>query len=107
MTGSTARTLGVRPQEDIPVLRDRVSPGTGGVSVAPESPLNLPSHRRPPALGGTGRDPVWRISVADLGEKVTFRRDKPTHGLLEPACEMGLDAFQDALAELSPKWVKL
>lgn len=62
--GPTGRTLGARVPLDIPVDADgMVSPGTGGMSVAPFSPANLPSHRRPSSLpGGTSKDPVWRFS---------------------------------------------
>jgi hypothetical protein len=47
--GPSARTLGARPHVDIPVdLSDNVYPGTGGISVAPDTPSNLLRHRRPP-----------------------------------------------------------
>ena len=37
--GSTARTLGARSEVDVPVdAAGRVRPGTGGMSVAPDSP---------------------------------------------------------------------
>src|SRR5690242_21251496 len=83
MVGPTARTLGVRPGDDILVVAGQVSPGTGGVSVAPDSPMSLPDHRRPPELGGTGKDPVWGIDIDSLGDRVNFRQDKSNHGLLE------------------------
>jgi RHS repeat-associated protein len=51
-TGPTARTLGARPNTDIPVNSDgTVQPGTGGMSVSPNSPSNLPPFRRPPEFG--------------------------------------------------------
>lgn len=56
--GRSARTLGVRPQTDIPVDEHGiVRGGAGGMSVAPDSPMRLPAHRRPRALAGTGKDP--------------------------------------------------
>ena len=107
MVGPTARTLGVRPGDDIPVVAGRVSPGTGGMSVVPDNPMNLPDHRRPVPLGGTGKDPIWGIDRGSLGGDVVYRQDKPTHGLFEPAREMSLDEFQEALADLASRWFKL
>lgn len=107
MVGPTARTLGVRPGDDLPVVGGRVNPGTGGMSVAPDSPMNLPAHRRPPQFGGSGKDPVWGIDTGSIGGDIVYRRDKPTHGLFEPAGEMSIEAFQKALADLAPRWLKL
>ncbi len=76
------------------------------MSVAPDRPMNLPAHRRPPQFGGTGKDPVWGIHTDLLGGDVVFRQDKPTHGLFEPAREMSIEEFQQALADLAPKWFK-
>jgi hypothetical protein len=91
----------------MPVINGRVGPGTGGMSVVPDSPMNLPDHRRPPQLGGTGKDPVWGIDIGSLGGDVIFRQDKPTHGLFEPAKEMSIEEFQESLAALASKWFKL
>jgi len=67
--GRSARTLGARPQIDIPVDDDGiVRGGAGGMSVAPDSPMRLPVHRRPPELAGTGKDPVWELEVERLPE---------------------------------------
>jgi hypothetical protein len=107
MVNPSARSLGVRPGDDIPVINGRVSPGSGGMSVAPDGPMHLPDHRRPPNFGGTGKDPVWEIAIDSLGNDLIFRQDKPNHGLVEPAREMSIDEFQQALAGLAPKWVQL
>ena len=49
--------LGARPDIDIPVDEDGlVAGGDGGMSIAPDSPENLPAHRRPAEHGGTGKD---------------------------------------------------
>jgi hypothetical protein len=65
--GPTARTLGVRPGIDVLVDEaGQVQSGFGGVSVAPDSPAGLPAHRRPPGLGGTGKDPVDRVRTRRL-----------------------------------------
>lgn len=107
MIGPTARTLGVRPGDDIPVVAGKVRSGTGGMSVAPDTPMHLPDHRRPPHLGGSGKDPIWEISVDSLGPDLVFRQDKLNHGMVEPAREMTIDELQWALAALAPRWVRI
>jgi len=64
--GPTARTLGARPGDIEVDAEGMVHPGTGGMSVSPGSPRNLPVHRRPAVLDGTGRDPVWKLNPSDL-----------------------------------------
>lgn len=110
VVGPGGRLLGVRPGSDptpdVPAvhLSDTVLPGQGGMSVAPDSPRDLPRHRRPAALGGTGRDPVWYIETADLGPDLEFRQDRPGHGLIEVKHPLTLQEFQDALAGTRPRW---
>lgn len=77
------------------------------MSVAPDTPMNLPDHRRPPKFGGTGKDPVWGISVNSLGYDLIFHQDKPHHGLFKPIREMSIDELQQALAALAPRWFQL
>ena len=109
--GPTARTLGVRrgdstPHNDVTAIApaDPVSPGTGGMSVAPNDPANLPRNRRPASLGGTGRDPVWEIDDTDLGADLNFNQDSTTHGVVEIKGEMTLDEYEQALAATRDKW---
>jgi hypothetical protein len=106
--GRTARTLGVRPGTDIPVTEDgSVEGGLGGMSVAPESPQNLPAHRRPPDRGGTGKDPVWELDVADLGDDLVYREDPlmpGEHGFVEPARRMTLRDYESALLVTGGTW---
>jgi len=106
MPGPTARTLGVRPGDDLAIVNGMVSPQTGGMSVAPDQPTNLPAHRRSPQFGGTGKDPVWKLESDGLGKDLVFRQDKAAHGLIEPAREMSIEDYQQALADLSPRWSK-
>ena len=105
---ASARGLGVRPGIDVPAvaLDDMVQPGTGGVSVSPDDPLNLPVYRRPPAFQGTGRDPVWTIAEADLGPDLCFRPDptNPSHGFLEPSRPMTLQEYALAIARTQSLW---
>lgn len=105
--GPTARTLGVRSGVDVVVRSGRVSPGFGGLSVAPGDPANLPRHRRPNSLGGTGKDPLWTIDSEILGSSLQFRQDQPAHGMIEPSDVMRIDDFQRALADTAPHWSKI
>ena len=107
MVAPTARTLGVRPNIDIPVSVGKVSPNNGGMSVAPDRPENLHPLRRPAALGGSGKDPVWYIDSAALGPDLLFRQDSTTHGLIEPARSMTIGELQKALEVSKPFWKKL
>jgi hypothetical protein len=101
--GNTARELGTRPI-DIPVDgRGMVHPGTGGMSVSP-SPQDLPSHRRPPGFGGTGKDPVWKMSTKNLGPDLKLVPDSPGHGTIQPSRTMSNQNYQRALAGTQDKW---
>ncbi len=102
--GPTARTLGVRPGVDIPVCEGCVAPGTGGMSVAPGTPMNLPTHRLPAGLGGTGRDPLWGVSSDALGPNLRFVQDSPKHGTIQPGGVMTLEQYQSALAATLKSW---
>ncbi len=108
--GPSARTLGARPHIDIRVdLSGSVHPGTGGMSVAPNTPSNLPRHRRPPEHGGTGKDPLWSIQERELGVYLRYVADVvlvPTHGVIEPIIPMTFAAYQQALAETAPYWAR-
>lgn len=107
----TSRALGARPGIDVPAVAadDLIRPGEGGASVSPDDPLNLPSFRRPPEFKGTGRDPVWSLSLADLGPDLTYRPDptNPGHGFLEPARPMTFAEYQRALAQTCDLWRKV
>jgi hypothetical protein len=106
--GTDARSLGVRPGVDVLALapQDVVAPGQGGMSVAPDSALNLRPYRRPPAYGGIGRDPVWEIGSDDLGPDLVYRPDPRDtgHGVVEPVRPMTLADYLAALAATGPRW---
>jgi hypothetical protein len=109
--GRTKRTLGVRPGDQAPnndvhavLPDDPVIPGTGGMLVAPNDPLNLPRYLRPREFGGTGKDPVWEIDDADLPPALVFRQDKATHGMIEPKDETTLAGYESALASTRDRW---
>lgn len=106
--GAFARALGVRPGVDFAATApgDVTGPGDGGLSVAPDDPFHLDRVRRPPAFGGTGKDPVWYIEVGDLGPGLVVRPDSPTHALVEPAGPISADDFQRRLAATRDRWVR-
>jgi hypothetical protein len=122
--GSDSSSLGVRTgtdeeqPSDIPVEDNRVRPGTGGMSVAPSARL-LPIHKIPkqfraryPGARGSNKLICWRTGdgpfiAGPLAAGLQFRNDpeRPTeHGFVEPAAEMPLTAYQDALAATQPSW---
>jgi hypothetical protein len=102
----SARYLGVRYPADVEAFdaHGLVGPGGGGVSVSPDDPMNLPEHRRPEAMGGTGPDPVWMIRRADLGPLLNVAQTSRQHALLEPARKMTTSEFDAAVAATRGKW---
>jgi hypothetical protein len=103
----TARGLGVRYKDDIPVDDDGICyPESGGMSVAYDSPLNLPPHRRSSDHGGTGPDPVWELDDSDLPEFLVYRQDPDLHGhgFIEPAYPMEIMDYAEALAATRTSW---
>jgi hypothetical protein len=87
-----------------------VHPTTGGMSVSPDSPLNLPPHRRPPEFGGSGRDPVWRLTERDLPDGLGYRPDPANpsgHGFVEPSRSMPLTEYQRLVESTRPTWTRV
>ena len=77
------------------------------MSVSPSTPHNLPLHRRPPALGGTGKDPVFAIAKDALGNALVYRADPhnpQSHGFVEPAVTMETESYQRALCDSRLRW---
>jgi hypothetical protein len=109
--GESSRSLGVRPGFDVPASEsgDLVGSGHGGMSVSPDDPKSLPYFRRPPALGGTGKERVWRITDVDLGRDLQYCPDPACvgHGFVEPARSMTLAEYQRALAQTQRFWQKI
>ena len=81
-----------------------VLPGTGGMSVTPDDPINLPRHFRPRSLGGRGKRPVWLVSSAHIIDPLAAREDGPTHWLIEPSSTMALAAYESGLVATAPRW---
>jgi hypothetical protein len=114
--GRTAKTLGVRIPGDIAVdATGHVSPGTGGMSVVPAWRL-LKSHRIPMRLrhfcpDATGKTDLscWKMGEGEfkdgpLAPGLSFRRDTPMHGLVEPAQVVSLADFEADLAATRDQW---
>lgn len=113
LVGPSARTLGVRvPQDVMPNAVGDVVPGSGGMSVAPDSMWNLPHHRRPRGLGrgstGHVQDYVFAVEPASLQEQVLVVRPDPAapriHALVEPMRPVPLQMFEYALAATRLHW---
>jgi len=106
--GRSARTLGVRPRIDVLVdANGLVRGGIGGMSVAPDSPMRLPAHRRPHEFAGTGKDPIWELDTGSLGECLRYREDPlmpGEHGFLEPGSPMSLERYESALHSTRRAW---
>ena len=107
----SSRGLGIRPGFDVLAIHpsDLVGPGQGGMSVSPDDPRSFPYFRRPSALGGTSKDPVWRILETDLGTDLQYRPDpaRPGHGFVEPNWSMTLAEYQRVLAQTQRQWQKI
>jgi|SRR5215211_1051410 len=109
---NTARTLGVRiggRRPDIVVAASGlVLPETGGMSVSPPPPENLPEHRRPAEYGGIGRDPVWELNTNYLPPELAYRPDPKEpdrHGFIEPVVPMHLDDYETFLRMTRNLWL--
>jgi hypothetical protein len=79
-----------------------VKPGTGGMSVAPNSVWNIPNHRRPRGMrmGSAGKiaDRIYALTDAAVRvDKLTVRRDpkRPEmHAFVEPAVMIALAGYE-------------
>jgi len=100
--------LGVRTggaRRDIEVdSSGSVHPDTGGMSVTPDDPMDLPRHRRPRGRLGTGTGAVWSVASPAMAGRLAIRQDRPTHWLIEPSSSMELSVFEEALADTAPRW---
>lgn len=105
--GDSARALGVRVDganpDVIPDTDGNVHPGSG-MSVSPDDPLNLPSHRRPQEFLGTGKDPIWQMEHHGLQTTLAYRPTSITHGQVEPDQAMSLNDYRLELAETQDSW---
>ena len=105
--GATRTTLGVKIRDSPDILMDAdgfVYPKTGGLSVAP-TPSHLPLSKRPIALGGNSRLPVWRLDLDHLPGSLFCRATSGSHRAIEPAAPMRLAEFQEGIYGLQALWV--
>ena len=115
LVGESRRMLGVIPEYtddpstkggDIEVIFGNVLPNNGGMSASP-SPAGLPIHRKPFSLGGTGKDPVYRIRIKNLGPSLKFVLDSPNHGTIQPALPMSYERYKQLLTGTQLFWRKI
>lgn len=105
--GSTASTLGVRP-EDIPVTDGLVHPETGGMSVVCDDPETLPEHRKPRERGGTAKGvEIFALDEAVLPATLLARQDDPTypsHRSVEPSVACAFQVYEGYLHGTKGNW---
>lgn len=118
---NSARGLGVRvgtqPTDDLATNHNgNVQPESGGMSVA-KSWRDLELHRIPkrlrhlvPMAAGSNRDRCWRMGQGEFASgpitnDLQLRRDRLTHGFIEPAREVPLNEYLAALAATRDQWV--
>ncbi len=119
--GNTARTLRVRvppaDNPDIPVALDgTVSPGGGGMSVAPTW-RDLPRHRIPvrlkallPSASGSNQDACWAMGEgpfepSPVATGLSLRLESGIHGLVEPENNQPISEYRGNLAATRDQWV--
>jgi hypothetical protein len=112
-TGRSARMLGVRVPGDIPVdANGFVKPDTGGMSVAPNSAWNIPTHRRPRGMGngssGNSHDRMHALAGKAIPvDKLKVRPDPQypqMHAFVEPAMMIELEGYESNLAATRKEW---
>lgn len=109
VVGPTARSLGVRPDEVTIDATGAIL--AGGMSAAPDTPWNLPPHRRPRRLGrastGPNADIVYEIdSVSVTNQRLAVDRDAPDHVLVRPDDSSTLTEFGARLERTRPSWTR-
>ncbi len=66
----------------------------------------LPNFRKPPAFGGIGKDPLWKIDDSKLVGDIEAVQDSPTHVSIMPRTTMLLEKYETALAYTQKDWEK-
>ena len=113
LEGRSARLLGVRVPDDVkPDEEGRVHPGQGGMSVAPGSIWNVPTHRRPRGMGqgssGHAEDRVYSVATTEvLSAGLVVRNDpiRPSkHAFVEPQEPTEMTTYEKLLSSTRPLW---
>jgi hypothetical protein len=68
---------------------------------------SLPPHRKPIAWGGTGKDLIWQIDSAYIGQDLEAVRDSSTHVSIMPRVTMLLAKYELALANTQKYWQRV
>jgi hypothetical protein len=76
------------------------------MSVAPNRAEYLPQHRRPPAYGGTGRDPVFVLESQGMDDRLRYRADPRDvrHGFIEPSGPTTVAELRSVLCMTRSNW---
>jgi hypothetical protein len=106
--GPTARQLGLRRQVDVTCDSNDIVL-QGGMSVAPETPWNLPPHRRPRRLGrastGPDKDGVFEIAEGDIErEELAITRDADHHALVHGNGPCRFGELTERIERTRPSW---
>ena len=113
VVGPSKRKLGALPTET-DSTDGTFGPGTGGMSVSPDSPWHIPHHRRPRGMGrgSTGPAQDWVFCVTNgilYNAKLNARLDpvKPAqHAFLEPLTTITFQEYTAALETTQATWRK-
>ena len=109
--GTNKRMLGALPSETNSA-DGTFGPGTGGMSVSPDSPWHIPHHRRPRGMGrgatGPALDWVFGITNEALNFAALTARLDPVnparHAFVEPLTTMTHSAYDTALMTTQAEW---
>ena len=112
--GPSKRSLGAL-QSETDAADGAFGPGTGGMSVSPDSPWHIPHHRRPRWMGrgatGPAQDGIFGIGNKALhAAALTARLDpsNPTmHAFVEPFTTMTYEDYTTALVRTQTGWRRL
>ena len=64
----------------------------------------LPTFRKPPEFGGTGKDPLWQLDDDQIVGDIEAVRDGDTHVSIMPRQTMLLEKYETALANTQKDW---
>lgn len=93
---------------DVTPVNGQVGPNGQGMSVAVDSPLNLPKHRRPAQFAqGRGRHPVFSLSVHLVPTTLNLHQDSPTHAVVQSATWVPMPVYEAALAATRTDWTEV
>jgi hypothetical protein len=109
--GANKRALGALANETTDIT-GTFGPGTGGMSVSPDSPWFVPHHRRPRGMGRGSTGPVqdWIFAIGDPAldsASLSARLDPQSperHAFIEPVTRLTFGDYNAALAATQAAW---